>query len=478
VKFENVILKGTKGSDNHLIGIFAMVSSMVVLLPCFGVFPHGQSFDPMNVAILVIFLIGYVLITLENSVRINKAAFALVTGVICWSIYLVSEAGSVEAGHALKEQVAEIAEILFFLIGAMTIVELIDLHGGFDLLTAKIRTRKKVVLLWVVSGLAFFLSAILDNLATAIVMTSVVAKLVDDRKDRLWFVGMIVIACNAGGAWSPLGDVTTTMLWVQHKVTADAVVVNLILPSLACLLVPLVLMSFLLKGTLRPSSDISEAGSTEVADSHRLLVLVVGLLCLFLVPVFKVLFHLAPFMGMMLSLGMIWIFTEVLHGKRFNNSRRKLSPTEALERIDTPSLLFFLGILLAVGALQVTGQLAELATWLDHTVPDRNVAVMIIGLLSAVIDNVPMVAGALEMYPIEQFPLLGENAAFWHFLAYCAGTGGSILIIGSAAGVAVMGIEKVEFFWYVKRMSLLALLGYLGGAGVFLLMQHLGLLVT
>lgn len=432
----------------------------------------------MSTVILIIFVCGYLLITLENAVRINKAAFALITGVLCWGLYLVSESGSAASAHALRDQVSEIAEILFFLIGAMTIVELIDLHGGFDLLTSKIRTRNKVSLLWVAAALAFFLSAILDNLTTAIVMTSVIGKLVDDRKDRLWFVGMIVIACNAGGAWSPLGDVTTTMLWVQHKVTADAVVLNLILPSLACLLVPLALMSFLLKGKLEATANSQANENIDIPDTHRLSVLLVGLLCLFLVPVFKVFLHLPPFMGMMLSLGLIWVFTEVLHGKRFNNSERKLSPAEALERIDTPSLLFFLGILLAVGALQATGQLAELAAWLDRTVPNRNVAVIIIGLLSAVIDNVPMVAGALEMYPIDKFPELAENASFWHFLAYCAGTGGSILIIGSAAGVAVMGIEKVEFFWYVKRISLLALLGYLAGACVFLLMQQMGMQIT
>lgn len=432
----------------------------------------------MNIAILIIFLAGYLLITLESAVRINKAAFALITGVVCWSIYLVGDAGNVEGGHALKEQLSEISEILFFLIGAMTIVELIDLHGGFGLLTAKIVTRKKVALLWVVSALAFFLSAILDNLTTAIVMTSVIGKLVEDRKNRLWFIGMIVIASNAGGAWSPLGDVTTTMLWVHQKVTAEAVIINLILPSLVCLLVPLGVMSFLLKGTLGAAPQPSEAETIDIPDRQRWMVLIVGLFCLLLVPVFKVLLHLPPFMGMMFSVGMIWIFTEVLHGRRFNNSPRKLSPTEALERIDTPSLLFFLGILLAVGALQVTGQLAELAVWLDHAVPNRNAAVMIIGLLSAVIDNVPMVAGTLEMYPIDQFPELGVNASFWHFLAYCAGTGGSILIIGSASGVAVMGIEKVEFFWYVKHISLLALLGYVAGAGIFLLMQQFGWLLA
>jgi Na+/H+ antiporter NhaD/arsenite permease-like protein len=431
----------------------------------------------MSIAILIVFLVGYCLITLEHSVRVNKAAFALITGVVCWGIYLVGKGGDPHSTHDLTEKISEIAEILFFLIGAMTIVELIDLHGGFDIITSKIKTRKKVVLLWVIAALSFFLSAMLDNLTTAIVMTSVVGKLVSDRKDRLWFVGLIVIASNAGGAWSPLGDVTTTMLWVQQKVSADAVVLNLILPSLVCLLLPLGIMSFLIKGTIAPPAPSAQSETMAITDRHRMMVLVFGLLCLFMVPVFKVVLHLPPFMGMMLSLGLIWVFTEVLHGKRSDGEHRKLSPAAALERIDTPSLLFFMGILLAVGALQVTGQLAALATWLDQAVPDRNVAVLMIGLLSAVIDNVPMVAGALEMYSIEQYPDLGTDASFWHFLAYCAGTGGSILIIGSAAGVAVMGIERVEFFWYLKRISLLALIGYAAGAAVFLLMQQLGLLV-
>ncbi|MFN8397598.1 MAG: sodium:proton antiporter NhaD [Bacteroidia bacterium] len=427
----------------------------------------------MNGVILTIFLLGYAMITLEHSLKVNKAAFALLTGVVCWAVYLVWSPNPDEPAHLLQEQVSEIASILFFLMGAMTIVELIDLHGGFDLITARIRTRRKVLMLWIVSGLAFFLSAILDNLTTAIVMTSVVGKLVSDRNDRLWMVGMVVIASNAGGAWSPLGDVTTTMLWVSHKVSADAVVANLILPSLACILVPLTVLSFFMKGDLPP---VENAHSKAPAGNSWVLFL--GFLCLLLVPIFKVTLHLPPYMGMMLSLALMWILIEGVNGRRQIHDRKQFSPVDALERIDTPSLLFFMGILLAVGALHVTGQLSELAAWLDRTVPNRNASVTLIGLLSAVIDNVPMVAGAIEMYPEAQFPDLGMNAPFWHFLAYCTGTGGSILIIGSAAGVAVMGIEQVPFFWYLRRVSMLALLGYLAGAGVFLAQQAAGLLIA
>lgn len=432
------------------------------------------NFESMSIAILVVFLVGYFLITVEHAVRVDKAAFALITGVVCWAIYLVGEGGEPHTTHALGENVAEIAQILFFLIGAMTIVELIDLHGGFDIITSMIKTRRKLSLLWVVAGLTFFLSAILDNLTTAIVMTSVVGKLIADRKDRLWFVGLIVIASNAGGAWSPLGDVSTTMLWVQQKISADAVVINLLLPSLACLLLPLTILSFVVKGKVESPAPGAEVAAPSIPSRYRAMILAFGLACLFLVPAFKVLFHLPPFMGMMLSLGLIWVFTEVLQGRRMGPDSPKIGPAQALERIDTPSLLFFMGILLAVGALQVTGQLSALATWLDQTVPNRNMAVFLIGLLSAVIDNVPMVAGALQMYSIDQYPELGLNASFWHFLAYCAGTGGSVLIIGSAAGVAVMGIERVEFFWYIRRISLLALAGYVAGAGLFLLLQQLG----
>ncbi|MEY3444795.1 MAG: hypothetical protein RLZZ519_3076 [Bacteroidota bacterium] len=430
----------------------------------------------MSIAVTIVFVFGYLLITLEHAVRVNKAAIALVTGVVCWGIYLTMSPDPSQSLHHLEADIAEIASLIFFLIGAMTIVELVDIYGGFDLITMAIKTRSTVKLLWVVATLTFFLSAILDNLTTAIVMTSVAGKLLESRKERLLFVGMIVIASNAGGVWSPLGDVTTTMLWISHKISAGATVRNLLLPSLAAMIVPLAIVSFWLKGTVK-SPEKHPSDQPLVTLRQRLTVVGVGLGALIMVPVLKVVIGLPPYLGMMLGLGLIWIVTEVIHGRKPLGSRDRLTASHALENIDSPSILFFMGVLLAVGALQVTGVLGGLAAWLDTAVPNRNVSVIMIGLLSAVVDNVPMVAGAIDMYPLEQYPMLGEDAAFWHFLAYCAGTGGSILIIGSAAGVVVMGIEKVEFFWYLKRISGLALAGYFAGAGVFLLIQQLGWLV-
>lgn len=430
----------------------------------------------MGVAVTIIFVLGYLLITMEHAIRVNKAAIALVTGVVCWGIFLFMTPDHIASLHHLEEEIAQIASLIFFLIGAMTIVELVDIYGGFDLITMAIKTKSTVKLLWVIAILTFFLSAILDNLTTAIVMTSVAGKLLEDRKERLLFVGMIVIASNAGGAWSPLGDVTTTMLWISHKISAGATVHNLLLPSLAAMLVPLAIVSLWLRGTVK-SPDKDPNDQPQVSLAQRLSVVGVGLGALIMVPVLKVVIGLPPYLGMMLGLGFIWIVTEVIHGKKPVELKERLSASHALEKIDTPSILFFMGILLAVGALQVTGVLGGLAAWLDAAVPNRNVSVIMIGLLSAVVDNVPMVAGAIDMYPLEQYPMLGEDAAFWHFLAYCAGTGGSILIIGSAAGVAVMGIEKVEFFWYLKRISGLALAGYFAGIGVFLLMQLQGWLI-
>jgi Na+/H+ antiporter NhaD/arsenite permease-like protein len=450
----------------------------------------------MEVAILVVFVAGYIAIAFEHSLMVSKAATALLTGVLTWTLFIFSQANPESTLHALELQVAEIAQILFFLIGAMTIVELIDVHGGFDLLTKAIRTRKKVVLLWIIGLLTFFLSAALDNLTTAIVMVSLIGKLIDARKDRLLFAGIIIIAANSGGAWSPIGDVTTTMLWIKEKFTPIAIMSNLFIPSIVSLLAPLAVLSFWVKGTIKPplavqTDDSLETqknlsawlkghpGSTEgpknaeleIKNGQKISVLVLGLVCLIFVPVFKLVTHLPPFMGMMLSLGVMWTVTEIMHKKAQDDFKEKFSPANALERIDIPSMLFFLGILLAVGALQVSGVLGGLAEWLDANLPNRNSVVVMIGLLSAVVDNVPLVSGAIQMYDPVHYPELATpNHPFWQFLAYCAGTGGSVLIIGSAAGVAVMGIERVEFFWYVKRISWLALLGYFAGVGVFLLM--------
>lgn len=457
----------------------------------------------MEILILTVFIAGYISIAFEHSLMVNKAASALITGVLCWTIYVFATGDAHHALHALEPQIAEIAQILFFLIGAMTIVELIDIHGGFDIVSRAIRTTSKTQLLWILSILTFFFSAVLDNLTTSIVMVSLIGKLIDDRKDRLMFAGVIVIAANSGGAWSPIGDVTTTMLWIKDKITPATVIANLIVPSIVSMVIPVTILSFWLKGKVHPSSrkdahleteglqdDLNTwlkgesdptIASTEaefnVTEGQKILILTLGLGGLIFVPIFKVFSHLPPFMGMMLCLGVLWIVTEVMHKKKRDKFKERFSPAHALERIDIPSMLFFLGILLAVGALQVSGLLGNLASWLDHSLPDRNVVVVIIGVLSAVVDNVPLVSGAIQMYNPTDYPELGINHPFWQFLAYCAGTGGSILIIGSAAGVAVMGIERIEFFWYVKRISWLALVGYFAGAGIFLLMQAMGWLI-
>lgn len=452
----------------------------------------------MEALILIIFVLGYLAIAFEHPLKVNKAAAALITGVLTWTVYILA-ANDLVPGletyqdflhhaepkdanplhfvlHELGLHLDEIAQILFFLIGAMTIVELVDIHGGFEVITDRIKTKNKIRLLWIVCILTFFMSAALDNLTTSIVMVSLLTKLIADRKDRLFFAGMIVIAANSGGAWSPIGDVTTTMLWIDDKITAPVVIVNLIIPSLISLLIPLLVLTFTMKGDVNTPEHTHDE-DTGTSDGEKRLVLLLGIGGLVFVPVFKILTHLPPFMGMMLSLGVLWAVTEILNKNKADKFKNNLSPSHALERIDTPSMLFFLGILLAVGSLQVSGLLSSLAGWLDQTIPNRDIVVTAIGLLSSIVDNVPLVAGAIEMYPINEYPELAVDAKFWQYLAYCAGTGGSVLIIGSAAGVAVMGIERVEFFWYLKRISWLALIGYFAGAGAYLLMYSLGLVI-
>ncbi|HHG85880.1 MAG TPA: sodium:proton antiporter [Bacteroidetes bacterium] len=426
--------------------------------------------------ILIVFVLGYLGIAFEHPLRINKAATALITGVLCWTIYIMGEQNSHHVLEDLGEHLDEIAQILFFLIGAMTIVELVDIHGGFEVITKRIKTRNKVKLIWTIALITFFLSAALDNLTTSIVMVSLLSKIIDSRKDRLLFAGVVVIAANSGGAWSPIGDVTTTMLWIDNKITAPTVIANLIIPSIISLVVPLAVLSFMLKGEVK-SPEVATDNEDNTTSFEKQLVFFMGVGGLIFVPIFKIATHLPPFMGMMLSLGVLWAATELLNKNKKDKFKEKLSPSHALERIDTPSMLFFLGILLAVGALQVSGILPSLATWLDQAIPNRSAVVVSIGLLSSIVDNVPLVAGAIEMYPQSQYPELGVDAHFWQFLAYCAGTGGSVLIIGSAAGVAVMGIEKVEFFWYLKKISWLALIGYFAGVGAYLAMQAMGLML-
>jgi Na+/H+ antiporter NhaD/arsenite permease-like protein len=387
---------------------------------------------------------------------------------LLWSVYALMMG---EGGHVsdhLGETLIGTAQIVFFLMGAMTIVEVIDAHDGFDVVTARIRTTSLSSLMWLVGVVTFFLSAVLDNLTTAIVMVSLMKKLLDKREERLLFAGMIVIAANAGGAWSPIGDVTTTMLWIGGQITASSIMGALILPSLVNLLVPLALVSYRLRGktVVEPQQDPHHPPGAGTSERERNIMFFLGLGVLIAVPAFKTITHLPPFMGVLLGLGILWLVGDLLHGNKTEEEREHLNLTSALNRIDMASIVFFIGILLAVATLEHAGILPALAAWLDATVGRQDLIVMLIGIVSAIVDNVPLVAAAIGMYSLEQY---GPNAFLWQFLAYCAGTGGSILIIGSAAGVAAMGLERIDFVWYVKNISLLAIGGYFAGALVYIL---------
>ncbi len=438
-----------------------------------------------------VFVIGYAFIALEHPLKIDKAASAILTAVICWTILVLGAdqifAGAVEEAQGipteLRHHLGEIAEILFFLLGAMTIVELVDAHEGFKVITDRITTNKRVYLLWMLSFITFFLSAALDNLTTTIVMVSLLRKLVQEREERWFYAGMVVIAANAGGAWSPIGDVTTTMLWIGNQISTTSIIQQLFLPSLVCLLVPLLLVSLRLKGELqRPSSSATfEEVSDLTTPFERKLVFFMGIGALVFVPVFKTVTHLPPYMGMLFGLSVLWVTTEMLHRDKNQEDKHPLSVVGVLRRVDTTSILFFLGILLAVSSLATAGHLNQIATYLRESLGNIYAINIAIGLLSSVVDNVPLVAGAMKMYPLlspEALAGAGADAGwlqyfvrdgkFWELLAYCAGTGGSCLIIGSAAGVAAMGMERIDFFWYLKRISLLALAGYLAGAAAFI----------
>ncbi|MBL7870066.1 MAG: sodium:proton antiporter NhaD [Cyclobacteriaceae bacterium] len=424
----------------------------------------------MELLIILIFVIGYLFIATEHTIHINKTATALVTGVLCWTVYILNSDPHLVT-HQLLEQLGEISSILFFLMGAMTIVELIDSHDGFELINRTISTRNRMKLLWIICSLTFFLSAVLDNLTTTIVMVTLCIKLVRNEKYRLLFIGMIIVAANAGGAWSPIGDVTTTMLWIGGQISTTVIITKLFFPSLVSMLVPLGVASFLIKGELQ-HSDISDLSTSKVRASvfEQRLILFSGITILLLVPVFKTITHLPPFMAMLLGLGILWILTEILHRGKAEEEKQKLSVIRALEHSDVPSVLFFLGILLAVGVLQHTGQLTYLAGLLTSTFESETVILTLIGMLSAIVDNVPIVAATMAMYSLDVYPM---DDSFWQLLAFCAGTGGSLLIIGSAAGVAAMGLQRISFGWYLKYISWLALLGYLSGIGAFILQQKL-----
>jgi Na+/H+ antiporter NhaD/arsenite permease-like protein len=435
----------------------------------------------MLTLIVIVFVLGYLAIALEHPLGINKAASALFIGVMCWTLYAIDSHNLVgevpawfterekispeDAGHSqslyldaqLLHLTGEIAGILFFLMGAMTIVELVDANEGFAVITRRIKADSTSKLLVIVAIMTFFFSAILDNLTTTIVMISLLRKLVHDKEKRLMFAGMVVIAANSGGAWTVIGDVTTTMLWIKNKISTVEVMIQLIVPSIVCCAVPLFLMARKMSGPLPPAPVQTNAHGITISTRHQILFLVLGVSGLISVPIFKAITHLPPFMGMTLALGTIWIISEIFSRTLEPAVRSSTGVLAALLKVDMSSILFFLGILLAVGSLAATGLLGELAAWVDSTVGNRNLIAFFIGLASAIVDNVPLVAAGIEMYTDP------TDDPFWMALAYCAGTGGSCLIIGSAAGVAAMGLEHINFVWYLKKIAPYALIGYVAG---------------
>lgn len=475
----------------------------------------------MTFLLIAVFVLGYLAIAFEHPIRINKTASALLTGVLMWTLYMVFNQQIIDVNwpsfqhflssegiagitqdvknhfvtSELSHHLAEISEILFFLLGAMVVVELIDAHQGFKVITNRITTRDSRKLLWIISLFTFFLSAALDNLTTSIVMVSLLRKIVHNADQRKFFAGIVIIAANAGGAWSPIGDVTTTMLWIGGQISAQNIIITLLIPSLVCLLVPLIYLSFKMKGEIeRADYDNATAISHENTRGSRIMLFagVGGLLC---VPVFKTLTHMPPYMGMLLVLGLMWLISEIIHADRDEEERKPYTAVHALSKIDTSSVLFFLGILVAIQALQSTYVLSAMAQWMDQSIGDLNIIAMSIGLLSSVVDNVPLVAATMGMYPLANATTNPEvyqyamanlsqvhegmivyqgvsyylvDAKIWEFIAYAAGTGGSCLIIGSAAGVAVMGMEKIDFIWYLKKISWLALLGFLAGSVAYI----------
>ena len=463
----------------------------------------------MTLGIILCFIIGYLTIVFEHPLKLDKTVPALLMAALSWALLAVGfhegllsvidthdhtfNLTGVLDGESLHEQehgfsntllhhLGKTAEILIFLIGAMTIVEIVDLHRGFEVLKSYVRTRSKKKLLWIVGALGFILSAIIDNLTATIVLVTLLRKIIPNQTERLWFVSMIVIAANAGGAWSPIGDVTTTMLWIGEKVSAGGLLQILILPSLVCFVVPFFVASLLpaFKGNIEV--EVHENKTAERLLSSRTM-LFLGLGAIVFVPVFKTLTHLPPYLGMMLSLGFVWLVSEYIHPEEdFTDERKHLySAHKALSRIELSSILFFLGILMAVAALESlvfgtvlrdgaevqVGTLRYVAEQLDQLIPNQDVVVMMLGVASAIIDNVPLVAASMGMY---EAPM---DAKLWHFIAYAAGTGGSMLIIGSAAGVAAMGMEKIDFIWYLKNIAWLAAVGFVTGGVAFLLLEEI-----
>ena len=425
----------------------------------------------MLTALILVFVVAYMAIALEHPLKINKSASALLGAGLMWTIYAMASGDAKVVSSDLSESLQGMAQIVFFLMGAMTIVEVVDAHNGFEVITSRIKTTKLSSLMWMVGFVTFFLSAILDNLTTTIVMVSLMKKLLGNREDRLFFAGIIVIAANAGGAWTPIGDVTTTMLWIGGQITAIEIMKGLLLPSLINLLVPLAVTARILgdRPVVPPKArENEEVFHTSAFESNLMFFLGLGILVM--VPIFKTVTHLPPFMGVMFGLGLLWAVGDIVHRQEEDLRKQRLTLARALTRIDMSAVIFFIGILLAVAVLEHTHVLSSIAQWLDKTVGRQDVIVILIGLVSAIVDNVPLVAASMGMYSLEQYP---PDSFLWEFMAYCAGTGGSILIIGSAAGVAAMGLEKIDFIWYVKKISALALLGYAAGAVVYIVQFNL-----
>lgn len=413
--------------------------------------------------LIIFFSIGYLAIIFEKFLHINKAAVALVMAVGCWLFYFSSSQTVPSA--VMAEQISDVAQIIFFLLAAMVIVELIDSHHGFKIITDMLYTSSMRRMLWFLLGISFFMSAALDNLTSMIVMASLLKKMVKDPKDRWMFGSMVVIAVNAGGAWTPIGDVTTTMLWINDKISTWETIRSLFFPSLVNVVVSGLIATFIIKGSNEPSQT---SFSMPMQPGARR-VLFMGVISLIMIPVWKAVFGLPPFMGALIGLGALWLATDLIHF-RYGEERWHLRVVHVLTKIDTSGILFFLGILLAIDALAMAGILKDFAEALQRVVPSQNWVAVIIGLISSVVDNVPLVAATMGMYDMQTYPL---DSSLWQLIAYAAGTGGSILIIGSAAGVAFMGIEKVDFIWYLKKISWIALIGYFAGIFTYFLLHPL-----
>ncbi len=419
-----------------------------------------------NAMVIFTFVIGYLAIMFEYRLKVNKTAAALLMAVVTWTFLFFSQ-GHEESGniHALGEHLSSVSQIVFFLLGAMVMVELIDSHKGFKIITDLIQTNSKRKMLWIIGLLTFFLSSVLDNLTTTIVMVSLLRKLIPDQKERMILGSVAVIAANAGGAWTPIGDVTTTMLWINGNITTLSIMRALFLPSFVSLIVMLLILQRQMKGTY---SHLLERAHEETTEPGARLIFFTGIGALIFVPIFKSLTGLPPYMGILIGLGFLWLMTDILHGDL--DTRKHLKVPYILAKVDVSSVLFFLGILLCIGSLDAIGLLSQLAEVLDKYIGNLSLIMTIIGLISAIIDNVPLVAAGMGMYDLQTYP---PDSFLWQMLAYCAGTGGSLLIIGSAAGIALMGMEKIDFMWYLRKVTWIALISYVSGIGVYILQRAL-----